>query len=375
MGTDTQPNALIFAALILFGVRNKKVNTPIILLWCLFAASFILFFINNLDFFNFLKNTINYLSPALVATAGYTAFSQLNYKLSFRHFMWATVIYAGIALVQLYLIPDFMTTFLNEGRGVLIGGRGVISLCPEPAFYGSICLFFMVYALLAYSKKENYIAIPFLAAQMLFLSRSTTSIAVLLLALGIFSVVQIIRLRLTYILVTSIVLMIAIPYANKQLEKLEETRLGSIARSFIDDPLMITKVDDSVGVRFAGTVAPFLNMRYNYFMPVGIGYLDKFLQRLYRDGQCRSFLSVKVVNEDQRLGGSMNTALFQLGFLGLFFPIAVVLAFKNLLGTSKGWFCLILFTTLLFTQLQLMHSMIGFILSYAIYKGKQSNRV
>lgn len=371
IGTDTQPNALLVGALILFGVRDKKINAPIILLWCLFLSSLLLIFMNNLDLFTYLKNCLNYLSPALVSTAAYVAFSQLDYKFSFKAFMWTIIIYAFVAMMQLFVIPDFLTFLLNEGRGTLIGGRGVVSLCPEPAFYGSTCLFFMIYSLMAYTKKQNYLAIPFLLAQMFFLSRSTTAIAVLAFALLVFSVVQILRFRVTYTVCTILVLLIAIPYANRQLEKLEETRLGIVTKKFIDDPLMIAKVDKSVGVRFAGAVAPFLNMRYNYFMPMGIGNLENFFQGLYRQGECRSFLSKFIVHDDERLGGSMNTALFQLGFLGLLFPIAIFLAFKQQLGSSAGWFCFVLFVTLLFTQLQLMHSMIGLIIGYAIHHSKQ----
>lgn len=372
LGTDTQPNAMLVGSALLLGIKDKKVNPPIVLLWLLFFFSLFLVFKNNHSFFIYLKNTLNYLSPALICMCTYAILTKLNYKISFKTFLTVVIIYGIVGLVQLLIYPEFMTFLLNgDGRGVMLGGRGVISLCPEPAFYGSLCLFFMIFSFLNFSKKENYILIPLLLAQQFLLGMSATAAAIFFLALLLFTVIQILRLRVGYIVFTTLALLIIVPIVNDKLAELEETRIGKLANDFIEDPLMITHLDLSVGSRYVGAVAPFLSFKHEYFLPMGIGTYKAFLRQLYRDGHHRSFLNSDIANEEERLGGSLNVVLFQLGFLGLLFPIAIVLAFKKLLYRDAIVFSLLLFFCLLFTQLQLMHSMIGFLMGVAIYKSKE----
>jgi hypothetical protein len=141
-----------------------------------------------------------------------------------------------------------------------------------------------------------------------------------------------------------------------------------LVNEFVKDPLLITKVDESVGVRFTGAVAPYLALKHNHLLPMGIGHYQEFLQKLYSHGLYRNFLSPFVIKEKDRLGGSANMIIFQLGILGLLFPIAIILAFKYKLSVNdKQLFALLLFLVLLFTQIQLMHSMIGFIIATALY--------
>jgi len=371
IGTDTQPNALIVGALILLTTTKNKINTPLILLWLLFFCSLFLFFKNNLSFFIYLKNSFNYLSLPLVAMASYTLFSRYRFKVSYKFFLYTISIYAVVGLVQLYLKPDFLGFLLNDARGVMVHGRGVIALCPEPAFYGSLCLFFVIFSLLNYSKKQNYLIIPFLLFQLAFLSRSATAVAILGLSITIFTLIQICRLKVLYILSSCLILAIAIPFYQSQLQKLEETRIGQITADFIEDPLMVTQIDDSVGIRFAGAVSPFLALRYNNFMPMGIGHYREFLKKLYVSGKHRRFLNPTIVNGKERLGGSMNAVLFQLGIVGIILPLAIFLAFYGRLHEDKYLFSLILFSCLLFTQLQLMLSMIGFTIGYVLHKTRQ----
>ena len=371
LGTDTQPNALIIAAIVLFTVRKKRITSAIVVLWTQVLFASLLFFMNSLELFIFVKTFMNYLSPPMLGTAFYVAFSQLHYRLSFKFFLAAILFYAFVGIVQLYWYPDFMLFIVNESRGLLFGGRGVLSLCPEPSFYGSMSIFFIIFSLLAYTKKQNLFVIPFQLVQILLLSKSSTAIAILGFALIIFSVIQIIKLRIRYIIVASLALAIAIPVVTQQLEKLEESRMGKVAQHFIDDPLKITQVDGSVGIRFAGTVAPFINMRYNNFMPMGLGRFEIFQADLYGKGRCRSFLNRAIIHHETRISGGINMALFQLGFLGLFLPIGIFLAFKKSMGTDTGLFAYILFTTILFTQIQMMHAMIGLIIGFAIFHGNQ----
>ncbi len=368
LGTDTQPNALIFACIVLFAVRNKKLTPAIILLYVQFLISLSLIFMNTLGTYGLLRILMNYLSPPLLASATYTIYSQLKLKLPFGLFVFAVVVYGIVGLVQLYWYPDFMGFLLNANRGSLLGGRGVLSLCPEPTFYGSTCLFFMIFSFLNYTKKQSKYIIPVILAQFIFLSRSSTAIVIFLLACLLFAAIQLLRFKFRYVFFIGLFLAIAIPVGNQQLKKLEETRAGEIALHFIENPLNITKIDGSIGVRFTSSIAPFLNFKYNGFKPKGVGNYQSFLWKLYRSGECQSFLTIPIIENKDRLDGAINMVLFQLGFLGLLLPIAIYLAFRPLLSSELGLFCFLLFVTLLFTQIKLTHSMIGVIIGLAIHK-------
>jgi len=338
------------------------------MIWILWGLSFFLIINNKLSTFDYVKNVLNYLSLAIVTTTSYILFKRQLLTIPFKAFVAVLSVYFLFGLGQLYLSPSLGGIFLANMRGVLINGRGVVSLTTEPAFYGSVCLFFLIFSLLNYSKKANLIVIPLLLVQLTLLSKSATAIAILALSLLIFSTIQILKFNIKYVASAAVILAIAIPTFNAQLNKMESTRVGKLAAEFIRDPIKLTQLDESVGVRFAGATVPILNARYNGFRPMGLGHYKQFLSELYVSGKCRDFLNPLIINEKERLGGSMNLVLYQLGFLGLLFPIAVFLSFKGRLRESKYLFCCVLFCSILFTQLQLMQAFIGFLLGFVMYK-------
>lgn len=373
LGTDTQPNALIAGALILLLIKDKRITLPIILLWILFIFSLFLFLKNELSTFEYLKNALNYLSPALVATTTYILFKRNQLKISYRFMLVTIMIYIFFGLMQMFVSHSFGEILLNSVRGVLIHGRGVVSLCPEPAFYGSITLFFLAFSLLHFNREQNLIIAPLLVGQLLFLSMSATGVAILLLSLIVFAAVQILKLRLSYIIYAAIFFSISIPIYKAQIEELESTRMGKLAADFIKDPVAVTQLDDSVGIRFAGAVAPFLSAKHKRLTPMGIGNYKNFLSDLYSKGEHRNFLNPVIINQKEKLGGSLNMVLFQLGYFGILFPLAIYLTFRPKLSKQKYLFTCILFCCLLCTQLQLMHSFIGFFMGYVMYKTRVEN--
>lgn len=376
IGTDTQPNALVMASILLFAVQNKRLNTSIVLLWILFFLSFALAFFSNLSTFETIKNILNYLSTPLICFAAYNVFIKDRFQLPFKVFLFFVAIYFIVGFVQLFVNPGFMTFLLNQGaRGVMLGGRGVVSLCPEPAFYGSLCLFMMVFSLLSYSFRQNILAMTLLVIQLVFFAQSATSILVFLISILVFFIVQLVRFRARYI-AYALVLSALVVYAYQtQYAQFSESRAGVLIGEIIENPELIAQVDVSAGVRITSTISPFLAARHNAFLPMGWGNYRNFISRLNRSGRYPKLLNKYIVREIGRLGGGINMILFHLGFLGLLFPLAIWLAFKKLIKVSKIQFAFILFFLLLFTQIQLMQSMIGFILATALYMSHYSNRM
>lgn len=368
IGTDTQPNAMIAGVMIIFLSKNPKLNLPIILLWITFFISLLLVFTSQLDTFLTAKIILNYLCPPVIAMAAYIIFVELEYKIKFGYFLGIVVIYLFVAVVQTYFIHDFMTLFLNEGRGILVGGRGVVSLTTEPAFYGSHCLFLIVFAILNYTKKQNVIVGIILLFQMIIMAKSSIGIAIFGASIIVFGLVMLLRLKVGYVLFFLMVISLTALFQNQILKSFEGTRSGKIMENFIKDPLIIAQVDGSIAMRVSNSFAPYFVLRHNYFLPMGYGRFLTFLKKLSGEGRYKKIITAETLNQRERIVGALNMVLFQLGFLGLIMPLAIYLAFKRLLYEDMAIFALILFYTLLFTQIQLMYSMIGLIIASAIYQ-------
>lgn len=376
IGTDTQPNALLLGAIIILSIKKKVVNAPIICLWVLFAFAIILAFGSNLSAFVTVKSVFNYLSPPIISWAAYSLFIQLGYRVSYKAFLSVILFYMFVGLMQNYFITDFMAFLVNDGaRGILFSGRGVVSLCPEPAFYGTICMFFMIFGFLEYNKKQSLIAAGILLYQLVFLAKTATAVGAVGFAFLIFGVVQVLRLKIKYALLF-LVLFSTVGLAYSYIQKtFEDTRMGILVDNVIEDPLQLAMIDQSAGVRITSSFAPFLVIKHNYWMPVGFGNYNSFLRKLYLEGKYRKLITPFILKDKQKIGGSINTAMFQLGFIGLLLPIAIFLSFKRLLYRDKLLFAFILFIILLFTQIQLMHSMIGLIIASAIFRSNQEEGI
>ncbi|NNE27839.1 MAG: hypothetical protein HKN09_13415 [Saprospiraceae bacterium] len=372
LGTDTQPNALLLAPILILAMKSKKLNGPILLLWLMFLFGLAISFSSSLSSFDTLKNLFNYLSPGVIAFVGYNILDKQERKIDFRFFVSVVLLYLCVGLVQMYYLPDFLIGIVNgEGRGQLQSGRGVISLCPEPAFYGSMCLFLMIFSLLHYGPAKNKLIVPLLLFQLLVLSRSATAIAILAFSLILFGIWQILRFNIKYSVICLSVLGVSALLFNNYRNNIADTRVGTLTEAFIDDPLLITQFDASVGVRLTGAYAPFMNISHNRFLPQGMGQYQTFLRRVYKEGNYRKLLSRYIIDEKDKLGGSVNMVLFQLGFLGLVFPFAIWWAFKDLIKENKSLLAFLIFMVLLFTQIQMMHAMIGFVIAVALFQTKQ----
>ena len=373
IGTDTQPNALVAAAVLLFSISNKKLNTPIILLWVLFLMSLVLALFSQLDAFDTVKNILNYLSTPMICLAAYNVFIKSDFKFPYRVFLLIVSTYFVVAAVQMYIDPGFMTALLNQGaRGVMLGGRGVVSLCPEPAFYGSLCLFFMVFSLIMYSPKQNILTIGLLAVQLILFAQSATSILVFLVACCVFLFIQLLKFRLNYILYTSVIVIMCIFSWARWQDELSQSRAGILIQEIAENPLLLAQADVSAGVRITSTVSPFLAVKHYWGLPMGWGTYKAFVRELNQSGDYPKLLNPYIVNEIGRLGGGINMILFHLGILGILFPLAIWLAFKKILTRRAVLFAFVLFILVLFTQIQLMQSMIGFIIASAIYLSRDT---
>mgnify|MGYP000203395196 CR=1 FL=1 len=193
--------------------------------------------------------------------------------------MAAMYFYMFVSFMQMFFITDFMTSFIGA-RGIMFGGRGVVSLTPEPAYYGTLMLFFGVFSLLYYDKKQNMHAIPNILFQLFALAITSTAIGMFFLAIMFFGIIQILKLNVKAISLFVVGLFIAGVSYQPIMNKIEETRVGIIITQVIDDPWLLALADESASVRITSSYAPFMLMKHNYWMPMGFGRFQAFVTRL-----------------------------------------------------------------------------------------------
>ena len=369
LGTDTQPNAFLFALIILFSAKEKKLNIPILFFFLCFLMACILALNSQLAAFTTIKTLFNYLSTSVICFAGYTVFIKTNYRVSFKYFFGIVLIYFIIGFIQFTFDPNFLLDLVYiHDRGIRESGRGISSLCSEPAFYGSICIFFMVFSLLRFNRKQNIFIFPLLLIQLFLFAQSATVIGVFGLAVIVFYTIQLLKFKPSYII--SFIFLSIIGYQTLSFvsKKFESTRIGSLTTIVIENPMLITALDQSAASRITNSIAFYLNVRHNYFRPQGFGRYQSFLRELYLQGYYKNLISDYGSTEKDRLGGAISMVLFHLGFLGLIFPIAIYLCFKKVLYKSGVQFAFIVFFLILFTQMQLANAIISFLFAVALHE-------
>ena len=374
MGRDTQPNALVMASILLFLIPNKKMSPTIIILIVLALLSFPLAAFSTLPTFTTIKNVVNYISVPIVAFAAYTIYKREGNILSERSFLIFILIYAFIGLVQYFINPNFMLSLVNlDYRGVLIAGRGVNALTSEPAYYGSMCLFFIIFAIVNYRPKFVLMVSPIILLQLVLLARTATAVGILLLSCAVFTAYLLFRFRIKVVLTVALLALTSIVAFNRYKTVMQDSRLVGIIETVAENPLLITELDQSASIRITNTLSPYISIWHNKFMPQGFGNYIPFVKHLYYEHNFRRLINARLFMRYDRITGSLSLVLFHMGFIGLLFLYAIYLGFKPLLDNSAVIFAFILFLLIISTQIPLMNAMIAFIIgsTAGISKRKQ----
>ena len=138
-----QPNALFLSILLLMSVKHKKINLNILFL---LIVGFISIFISILTFSNIInsiRSIANYISLPIIIWAIYIINpSDDKIKIIVK---FSAIIYILVAIIQLFVSPGFLSFLVphqGEAEELLLSGRGVASLTPEPSYFGFIMLLY-----------------------------------------------------------------------------------------------------------------------------------------------------------------------------------------------------------------------------------------
>ena len=174
---DTSPYSLIIATFVIIIALIKKAKVPkyIFVLFLLFLFSFLLLSTSTINF-SVIRIVAGYYSVFVIAWATYYIIKINNYNIKEKLMYNFILIWFFVGIVQTVFYPDFMTFFLDRVNTGF--GRGVVSLSPEPTYYGTVAIFlFLISFILDYKVKETAI-ITFIIVT--FLSKSSTAFMILL---------------------------------------------------------------------------------------------------------------------------------------------------------------------------------------------------
>jgi hypothetical protein len=151
IGTDVQPVCLCLAVFSLTcSHRWMMAPRPIWSLGLLLFVAVCIFLIGERDFAA-LRSVGDYTSLFLIALASYGCSPQLRLWTIrlLKATIWGWFI---VGLIQSVYVSDFLYTLLPDVRRT--ASRGVVSLAPEPGYYATMCLFFLL-TLFLYNRERS----------------------------------------------------------------------------------------------------------------------------------------------------------------------------------------------------------------------------
>lgn len=366
--TDSQPNALVLAMIIVIFSSNYKLKSEFTTLGLVFIFSLIgLLFDHD---WNAMRSVANYLSIFLIP---YATFDILK-KHGVSYALWKTAIaiWGGIGLVQLIVDPQFGSFLLPRHQDVigrLETGRGVVSLAPEPTFYGIMCLLLMCVGYLNFKQEHRYkIWMLVLLAQFLFLSRSSTCIFVLLLGLATYYLIIGLR-KSPKILVGSIVGFVLAIVLIRALEPyIAEFRAGHHLLMVLNDPTQFMIMDPSVNERFIHAFFPIYGFFQNFGLPHFYNEFNDYMRHIYFSWDFMDYIIYYRQNYTRIMSG-VGCSLYELGIVG---GLIWYVLFKDIIKISKRDSVLLLvglvYFYIMLNAMPLTNALVGYVLGNIIYR-------
>jgi hypothetical protein len=372
LGSDTQPNALIVALFILFYNLKNKIPTYYLLTFIVFFSAIIMF-VNSQIVMGSILSFSNYISVLFVPIAIY--FTLKHFKgLSYQFFKLVVYIWLFVGLVQRFVSNTFLSFLLSRSSGFSNGvveftGRGVVGLTPEPTYYGTTILLFLIIYFLNFYDKKDYKILLALVFQLLILSKSSTSIIVLFFCLFFYFIILLFKSNIKTILNVIIVFLISTLSVFIMMPLFNNSRIYNIFTVFTTNPQLIF-LDQSISERFNAVYFTVGSLFENLGLPKGFNTYQKYIFNKSTLPEYKIyFLNYNFENYSRILSG-YGMAFYELGLFGLLIPVLIFISIKNRLKQSNILFAYILFNLILFTAMSLNNAAILFIMGNMIYLSK-----
>lgn len=368
LGTDTQPNALIFAFYIFLININKSIPKNYLITIIVFFIAVMILLISGFSL-NSILSFSNYSSILIVPIAVYFSLKKLN-GFSYKFFKCCVYAWLVVGLIQKFVSSTFLTFLLSRSSGVALDSslntRGVVGLAPEPTYHGSTILLFLIVYLLNFYEKKDYKLLMILIFQLFFLSISSTSIVVLFVSiLFLFSYLLFKSKFLTvvYTLIGASFIALSLIFLAPLFSN---TRIYNIMNLVISNPQLIF-FDQSISERFNAVYFTISSLIENFGMPKGFNsYQNYIYEKSLLPEYNIYFINYRFENYSRILSG-YGMGFYELGVFGLLIPGFIFLTIRRQISKINILFSIILFNLLLFTAMSLNNSAILFVIGNMIF--------
>jgi hypothetical protein len=374
LGTDSQPTALLISFVLFFLHIKNKVSKDFVYLCITFLFSMCILFVD--PSFNSLRSFGTYVSVFFIPIATFWLLKNKE-GLDFILFKRIVYIWFFVGAVQLFFYPDFLSFLIPRGNveHLLETGRGVLSLAPEPTYYGIICILLLIIGHLNFeSNKLLYRIDLILLIQVIFLAKSSLSImilfgSVLFYCLVIFLKQKIVN-KLKTIFVLSLLLLVTYYLLLTLIAGENSSRVISLLRLLFESPSLFLVLDESVNERFIHLFFPIYGFITNIGFPHFYNEFGNYLSEIIVEGKFDNYFIDYDSSKVTRIMSGIGSGLFELGIF--FIPVLYVLIKNSLLVIQKNnnlIFVIILFYSILLNAMPLSNALVGFIIGNLIYLG------
>ncbi len=365
-GTDIQPWNVVFLVIMSVVILNNsvKINRRLAPLFIPVVLALALMLISTDDINSYVRSLLGYVIIALSPIVYYYIIDR-NFNQFLKIIRLSTYVWLGVALIQYFVDPSMFWFLLNR----ISGGdtRGVVSLSPEPTFYGIIGVFYiLIFLAIDYRKNQRYIFLWIF--QIFFLAQSGMAILfVIIFMFYLFLFKTNIKLIFSCLFL-AIFVVTALFFID--INEYAHIRAVSLFVSFLENGIDIATLDASVNDRWSAIYFSLMGFLDNYLFPNGMTSYAGFLSEQIQHND--SFWRVSIENRIMSYYGSI---LFELGIVGLIVPFVYSnIVFRAYSCKKKDMILYFVFiNTILFSAIQLSFPLVGMYIATLLYKIKIKN--
>lgn len=368
--TDTQPYAMLAAAALVLAVRQWRVHWELVSLLIIFLFSIGVALLGSPGM-QAVRSVANYASLFLITYAAVLVLRSHGRLLPIV-FRAVVLTWFAVGLIQTAVYPDFLVFLVPRAMGTAgSGGRGVVGLSAEPTHYGMYCLMLLVLLnlakdRLAFSRREFRWHTVLLLIQVVAFARSAMAILLLALFIGWAVLISMFSLRrLLFLLVGGAAAAVVVGIVvNSGVVSLDGTRMYTLLKALLENPMLVLLVDGSVNDRFFHIVFSVVGMVENFFLPNGYTAWPAYVVQTIP-----KFSPYAWQVSDTRIMTGFGAPLFELGFVGLLIPIIINVALFRFLRSDLRTYMVLAFAlnAMLWTSIPLATPLVGFILGFLIH--------
>jgi hypothetical protein len=272
--------------------------------------------------FSALRSLGNYVSIFLISLASYHFFLAPRVNVVSLTKM-ANIAWFAVGLGQTFMSSEFLNGILPDVRRTV--SRGVVSLAPEPGFYATTCLFFLL--LLFLFRQERTIHGLICVLQITLLARSSIITVFLVCSLVVYLATSwTVRNALAVTLVAA-----SAWFVVTQTAMLENSRIQDVFTLALTDPTSLTLKDPSISDRVGQLVFSIKGSLENYLLPNGFSSWGPYYYAEVL--QANDWLTPYWGNRyPDRIQSGIGAVLYELGVFGLIVPLVFVVGVKRKFG-------------------------------------------